>query len=110
MILHICRNSMPILAEMARTGAAVLELDSPVDLAEARRAVGEGIVLKGNIDAAAVIEKGKVADVEQAVRAAIDAAAAGGRFILSTGDSIPLAAPEENIAALVEYGRKYGRY
>lgn len=109
-ILHICRNSMPILAEMARTGAAVLELDSPVDLAGARRVVGEGIVLKGNIDAVAVMEKGSVADVEQAVRVAIEAAAAEGRFILSTGDSIPLAAPEENVAALVEYGRKYGRY
>jgi MtaA/CmuA family methyltransferase len=109
-ILHICRDSMPILADMARTGAAALELDSPVDLAQARRIVGDDMVLKGNIDAAAVIEKGTVADVETAVRQAVEAAAPGGRFLLSTGDSIPLSAPEENVAALVEYGRQYGRY
>ena len=100
---------MPIIAAMAETGAAVLEIDSPVDLAEARKIVGDDIVLKGNIDAAAVIEKGTVADVEAAVAAAIEAGA-GGRFILSTGDSIPISAPEENVKAMVEAGRKYGKY
>ncbi|MFA5809965.1 MAG: uroporphyrinogen decarboxylase family protein, partial [Thermoleophilia bacterium] len=109
-VLHVCRNSTPILTRMAETGAAVLEIDSPVDLAAAREAVGDKVVLKGNIDAAAVIEKGSLADVEQAVRLAMEAAKAGGRFILSTGDSIPVSAPEENVSALVEFGRKYGRY
>ncbi len=109
-ILHICRNSMPILKDMARTGAAALEIDSPVDLAAAKSAVGGKVALKGNIDAVSVIEKGGIAAVEAAVKAAIGAAGKGGGFILSSGDSIPLSAPEENIAALVEYGRKYGSY
>ncbi|MFA6000839.1 MAG: uroporphyrinogen decarboxylase family protein [Thermoleophilia bacterium] len=109
-VLHVCRNSMPILTRMAETGADVLEIDSPVDLAAARDALGDKVVLKGNIDAVTVIEKGSVADVEQAVRLAMAAARPGGRFILSTGDSIPVSAPEENVAALVEFGRKYGRY
>jgi len=108
-ILHICRNSMPILAQMAQTGAAALEIDSPVDLAEARRLLGDEIILKGNIDAVTVVEKGSAADVETAVREALDAAK-GGRFILSTGDSIPMGAPEGNVTALVEAGRKYGKY
>lgn len=109
-ILHICRNSTPILPLMAETGAAALEVDSPVDLAVAREAVGGDIVLKGNIDAFAVLEKGSVADVEVAVREAVDAAKEGGRFILSSGDSIPRETPDENITALVEYGREYGGY
>ena len=109
-ILHVCRNSAPIIADMATTGAAVLEIDSPVDLAAAREAGGRDVVLKGNIDAVSVIEKGTVADVESAVRAAMAAAKPGGRFILSTGDSIPISAPEINIAALVEYGREFGKY
>jgi MtaA/CmuA family methyltransferase len=109
-ILHICRNSLPIIGEMAGTGAAVLEIDSPVDLREARRAVGDDIVLKGNIDAAEVIEKGSVAEVEQAVATAMKQAREGGRFILSTGDSIPLSAPEENVIAMVGAARKYGSY
>jgi MtaA/CmuA family methyltransferase len=109
-ILHVCRNSMPILPMMARTGAAALEIDSPVDLAQAREAVGDKIVLKGNIDAVSVIEKGSRDDVEQAVRQAMAAAKGRGPFILSTGDSIPVNSPEENLAALVEFGRQYGRY
>lgn len=109
-ILHICRNSMPILKQMAATTAAALEVDSLVDLKAAREIVGDDVILKGNIDAVAVIEKGSPADVEEAVRAAVEAAKPGGRFILSTGDSVPLGAPEGNIAALVEYGRKYGGY
>lgn len=109
-ILHICRNSMPILPQMARTGAAVLELDGPVGLKEAREAIGPGIVIKGNIDAVTVMEKGSAGDVEAAVRAALEAEKAGRRFILSTGDSIPLPTPVENVSALVDNGRKYGRY
>lgn len=109
-ILHVCRNSAPILADMAATGADVLEIDSPVDLAAARKAVGDRVVLKGNIDAVAVIEKGTTADVREAVKKAMDAARADGGFILSTGDSIPPAAPDENVAALVEAGREYGGY
>lgn len=107
-ILHVCRNSLPIIADMAATGAACLEIDAPVDLAAAREAVGSRVALKGNIDAAAVIEKGTPADVDEAVRTAVAAAGRGG-FILSTGDSIPLGAPEENIEALVESGRRYGK-
>lgn len=109
-ILHICRNSMPIIGEMAATGAAALEIDSPVDLAEARRVAGDSVVFKGNIDAMMIIEKGSVADVEMAVMEAMRSAKENGRFILSTGDSVPLDAPEENVAALVEFGRKYGKY
>lgn len=109
-ILHICRDSMPIIREMARTGAAALEIDSPVDLTRARKAVGGEIVLKGNIDAAAVIEKGTPADVDAAVKAAITAAKRAGGFILSTGDSIPVSAPADNIKALVTAGREYGMY
>lgn len=109
-ILHICRDSMPIITEMARTGADMLEIDSPVDLASAREAVGGGVVLKGNIDAFEVVEKGTPDDVFSAVREAMDAAKGAGRFILSTGDSIPVSAPGENIAALVEAGREYGKY
>lgn len=109
-ILHICRNSAPIIGEMAATGAAALELDSPVDLGQAREAAGKGVILKGNIDAMSIIEKGTREEVEAAVKQAMDSARAGGGFILSTGDSVPLDAPEENMAALVEFGRKYGAY
>jgi len=42
-------------------------------------------------------------------RAAIDAAA-GGRFILSTGDQCGRDTPDENLRAMIETARTYGRY
>jgi len=41
---------------------------------------------------------------------AIDAAAQGGRFILSTGDPCGRDTPDENLLAMVHTARTYGRY
>ena len=41
---------------------------------------------------------------------AIDDAAAGGRFILATGDQCGRDTPDANIRAVVETARTYGRY
>ena len=41
--LHICGNATPILADMAASGADVLELDHQVDMAAACRIVGPQI-------------------------------------------------------------------
>jgi uroporphyrinogen decarboxylase len=49
-------------------------------------------------------------DVVAAAKKAIDDAAAGGRFILSTGDQCGRDTPDENLRAMVETARTYGRY
>ncbi len=109
-VLHICRNAAPILESMANTGADVLEIDSPVNLGEAKQQVGDRVVLKGNIDSVEVIERGSAEVVEEAVKECMQAAKEGGRYILSTGDSVPRAAPPENLHTLVKAGRKFGGY
>jgi len=80
------------------------------NLAEIKKAYGERIVLKGNLHTTEVMLLGSVDDVVRASRAAIDAAKAGGRFILSTGDQCGRDTPFENIQAMVETARTYGRY
>jgi uroporphyrinogen decarboxylase len=54
--------------------------------------------------------RGTVEDVVRESRAAIDAAAGGGRFILSTGDQCGRDTPDENLRAMVETARTYGQY
>ena len=54
--------------------------------------------------------RGTPADVEKAARECIDAAAAGGGFILSTGDQCGRDTPDENIFKLIEVARTYGKY
>ena len=54
--------------------------------------------------------KGTVNEVVEASKKAIDDAAEGGRFILSTGDQCGRDTPEENIFAMVETAKVYGKY
>ncbi len=80
------------------------------NLAELKRLYGDKIVLKGNLHTTRVMLHGSVDEVVQACRQAIDEAAAGGRFILSTGDQCGRDTPDNNIRAMVETARTYGRY
>lgn len=80
------------------------------DLAEIKRAHGHRLALMGNLHTTEVMLLGTPSDVERAARAAIDAAAAGGGFILSTGDQCGRDTPEANIRKLVEVAKTYGRY
>jgi uroporphyrinogen decarboxylase len=80
------------------------------DLAELKRAYGDRIVLKGNLHTTRVMLHGTVDDVVAASRQAIDDAGADGGFVLSSGDQCGRDTPDENILAMVETARTYGRY
>jgi len=80
------------------------------DLARLKRLYGDRIVLKGNLHTTDTMLRGSPADVAAAARQAIDAAAAGGRFILSTGDQCGRDTPDENLQAMVHTARTHGRY
>jgi uroporphyrinogen decarboxylase len=80
------------------------------DLAELKRLYGNRIVLKGNLHTTSVMLNDDVNVVIEASRRAIDDAASGGRFILSTGDQCGRDTPDENLFAMVETARTYGRY
>jgi uroporphyrinogen decarboxylase len=80
------------------------------DLAELKRLYGAHIVLKGNLHTTRVMLHGTVAEVRAASRKAIDDAAKGGGFILSTGDQCGRDTPDDNLHAMVETARTYGRY
>jgi hypothetical protein len=80
------------------------------DLAELKARYGRKIVLKGNLHTTDIMLRGTVEEVMAASKSAIDAAAAGGRFILSTGDQCGRDTPDANIRAMVETARSYGRY
>lgn len=80
------------------------------NLAELKKRYGDKIILKGNLHTTNVMLNGSVEDVIEASKRAIDDAAAGGGFVLSTGDQCGRDTPDENIFALVETARTYGKY
>jgi uroporphyrinogen decarboxylase len=80
------------------------------NLAELKKLYGHKLVLKGNLHTTEVMLRGSADDVRRASMQAIDDAAEGGRFILSSGDQCGRDTPDENIFAMIETAKTYGRY
>ena len=80
------------------------------NLKELKMLYGDKIILKGNLHTTKIMLKGSEADVEEASKRAIDDSAAGGGFVLSTGDQCGRDTPDENIFAMVETARTFGKY
>lgn len=80
------------------------------DLARVKREFGGKLSLMGNLHTTDVMLRGTADDVRRASRQAIDDAAEGGGFILSTGDQCGRDTPDQNILAMVETAREHGRY
>ncbi len=103
--LHICGNTTHLLDLMARTGAEVVNVDWMVDLAAARKALGDRVCLKGNCDPVAVLLQGTPESVAARAREDI---AIGGRtgYILGAGCEVAPETPADNLHAYVEVARE----
>jgi len=98
--LHICGDIRRLLPGIADLGVDILDVDHMVGLAEARAAVGPGVVLAGNLDPVAAVLRG----APQSIRAGAlrCRAEAGDPFMVSAGCEIPAGTPMENLRALCE--------
>ncbi len=103
--LHICGNTSHLLDLMPRSGADVVNVDWMVDLAAARRALGDRICLKGNCDPVAVLLQGTPESIAARAREDI---AIGGRtgYILGAGCEVAPETPVDNLHAYVEAARE----
>lgn len=109
--LHICGNTVKLWGHMVDTGASVLSLDNEIDLADAKQAVGDRIVLTGNVRPIEAMLLGTPYDVEENVKECLRKAYDSPRgYILGLGCGLPPNSPPENIHAFFGSARKYGRY
>jgi uroporphyrinogen decarboxylase len=96
------KGSARHLMNLAKTGANVLSVDWHTDLAEARRALGDGIALQGNVDPSILL--GDVNVVRRAAREAVEKTGGFGH-ILNLGHGILPSTPVANANAFVEAGQ-----
>lgn len=114
--MHSCGPEKALVKAMAEettlTVIDPLEIPPMGDcvLADLKREYGTALTLKGNLHTTDVMLRGSVDDVIAAGRQALQDAAEGGRFILSTGDQCGRDTPDENLRAMVEVVEEYGRY
>jgi MtaA/CmuA family methyltransferase len=105
--LHICGNTSHIVADMAQSGARIVDLDWMVDLRRAAGVFGlQGPAPCGNFDPVAVMLQGTPEDVEAAVRAC--AAAGGPRHFSAAGCEVPDRTPDTNLLAHARALRELG--
>lgn len=114
--LHTCgRSRLIVEMNMAEASFDVIEpLEKPpsgdVDISEIKSRYGHRVALKGNLLTSGNLLHGTPDDVEKEVIQTLRAAASGGGFVLSTGDQVGGNTPIENLRAMIETGKKYGRY
>ena len=80
------------------------------DLAEVKRSFGRKLALKGNLHTTDIMLRAGPREVEDACKAAIDAAGEGGGFILSTGDQTPRDVSDQTMRTMVRVAETYGKY
>ena len=104
----------PVLEDLADAGCDIVETLSPppmgdVDLASAKKRIGDRVCLKGHIDQVNLICYGKPDQIRETVRNAIDTAGPTG-FILGTADSVRPESPPENIKAYFDAALEFGKF
>jgi uroporphyrinogen decarboxylase len=102
---HTCGSIGDRLELLEETGTSGIDtLDPPplgnVDLADAKRRIGERLFIKGNMDPVNTVLMGTPAATFEDATRRIAIAKPGGGYILSTACSVSPAAPAENIMQL----------
>lgn len=98
--LHICGDTSHILADMAETGADIIDVDWMVDMARAAEVFGPRQSVCGNQDPVTVMLQGTPEAVRQATLSCMRAG--GSRSISAAGCEIPDGTPPANLLAQAE--------
>jgi uroporphyrinogen decarboxylase len=106
---HICGNAGKIAHDFVASGAQVLELDHKTDPRIIKDAARGQCCLLGGIDTG-LLQFGTPAQVEDACRELLAVWKPDSGCILGPGCAMSPTVPADNIHALVESARKYGRY
>ncbi|RLD03805.1 MAG: hypothetical protein DRI65_12105 [Chloroflexota bacterium] len=104
---HICGNATPIISDMVRSGADIIEIDQKSDQVAVKDvAIGKATLL-GPVDPSGVMAFGTPELVEEKCFEALDNLSPGSGFILGPGCALPPITPDENIDAMIESAKKY---
>lgn len=109
--IHICGNTKKIWEDVADAGVGSFSIDDKMDLEEAKLAIGDRVVIMGNVKPQETMLYGTRSDVDRDVKECLRKAYDTPKgYILALGCSLPGGTPEENIHAFVNAARKFGQY
>lgn len=108
--IHVCGRIDQMLDQLVDTGASILEFDAPTDFDLAWQTAGGRTCLLGNVPVSEVMTLGKPEQVEAECRWRLEKVKPASGYILSSGCALSPNAPADNLHAMVESARRYGRY
>ncbi len=109
--IHLCGDAtrhFPVLRD--ELGIMSFDTGYPVDFARLREVMGEEVQILGGPSAPFLVEATPEAVAEETRRVLSSGIMRGGRFILREGNNLAPGTPVENIRAMYETCRTYGRY
>ncbi|MBI4969964.1 MAG: hypothetical protein HZC25_17755 [Rhodospirillales bacterium] len=111
-VLHSDGNLFPILDGLLKLGMNAIHPIQPsaMDLGKMKDQYGSRVCLIGNIDLDYTLTRGTPAEVHAEVKERIAAAATGGGYILSSGNSLTDYCKIDNVWAMAHALKKYGPY
>lgn len=109
--LHICGESREIWEDLIQTGIGCFGPDNVESMKEAKEVLGPHMAIQGNIPPIEVLRMGTPQDVLRASRKCIrEAYDSPCGYTLTSGCQTPMGTPEENLQALMDAARIFGRY
>lgn len=102
-VIYFSTGTGGYLEALRETGASVLSLDWRVDLAAARRRLGVGVAVQGNLDPAALLAP--LPELRAAVQGLLRSAGARPGYIFNLGHGILPETPVAHVRAVVEWVR-----
>jgi methanogenic corrinoid protein MtbC1 len=111
-VYHSDGNIMPMMEDLIGLGiAGIANFEpGPMDIVEVKKLFGDRITLIGNIDLNYTLTRGTPEETYEEVRQRIEALSPGGRYILSSANSLPNYVKPENVRAMGEALLQYGFY
>ena len=111
-VYHSDGNIMPLMEDILSLGVAGLANFEPgaMDIEKVKELYGDRVTLIGNIDLHYTLTQGSAEETEDEVRRRIAALAPGGRYILSSANSLPRYVKPDNVSAMGRALLKYGGY
>ncbi len=107
-VLHICGKTTPNWNAMLEAEFDMWSLDN-VDLGKAKASVGHRVVLVGNVTPANLL-KNTPEEIDAEAKGICEKMGDMRGFILGSGCEVPINTPPENVDALINAARKYGRF
>lgn len=101
--LHICGNINAILPHIAALEVDMIDLDSMTSISDARKWLGPGVALAGNLDPVAVVKESSPGMIFRQLGECRDQAQ--GPFIVAAGCEIPRGTPGRNLDAMSGFAR-----